>query len=175
MIRTSQRRGFTLIELLVVIAIIAVLIGLLLPAVQAVREAARRSQCVNNLKQLGIAMHNYHDIVGSFPVGMARDANRVPICPGNGLGILTKMLPQLEQIPLWNALNLSLSQAEMVVGPTPNYTLRMTVISTFLCPSDPTPPIRKDLGYWSSWSSNWCTTPGMTCPPSSSAHTARGR
>src|SRR3954465_4271504 len=65
-----RRRGFTLIELLVVIAIIAVLIALLLPAVQAAREAARRAQCINNLKQFGIAMHNYHDALGSFPIGV---------------------------------------------------------------------------------------------------------
>jgi len=93
-----RRRGFTLIELLVVIAIIAVLIALLLPAVQAAREAARRAQCVNNLKQIGIAMHNYHDVVLTLPPG-----HRSSVC-GTWQ---TFLLPYLEQHPGYNAYNMS--------------------------------------------------------------------
>src|SRR5436189_632531 len=95
------RRGFTLIELLVVISIIAVLIALLLPAVQAAREAARRSQCVNNLKQIGIAVHNYAESRGSFPIGQGPD----PVAMFNGWSSLAMLLPQLEQAPLYSSLN----------------------------------------------------------------------
>jgi prepilin-type N-terminal cleavage/methylation domain-containing protein/prepilin-type processing-associated H-X9-DG protein len=93
---TRYRRGFTLIELLVVIAIIAVLIALLLPAVQAAREAARRAQCVNNLKQIGIAMHNYHDVIGTFPPGIRSSVDGT---------WQTFILPYIEGNPTYNAYN----------------------------------------------------------------------
>src|SRR3712207_3634603 len=97
-------RGFTLIELLVVIAIIAVLIALLLPAVQQAREAARRTQCKNNLKQLGLALHNYHDTFGQWPINRfdATSENNVGGAPtGNNLTVFTGLLPFFEQGPLY--------------------------------------------------------------------------
>src|ERR1700756_2884767 len=112
--RRSQPRGFPLIELLVVIAIIAVLIALLLPAVQSAREAARRAQCTNNLKQLGLALQNYHSATDTFP--MVYPILSWPIgCSGSGAvtgdwGLWSSqalMLPFLEQGPLYNAINFS--------------------------------------------------------------------
>src|SRR5881397_178008 len=106
--RLPSRRGFTLIELLVVIAIIAVLIALLLPAVQAAREAARRAQCVNNLKQIALAMHNYHDVNLSFPPeSMVNDIKGPNGWGGPWWSWAAKILPQIEMAPLFNAINFS--------------------------------------------------------------------
>jgi prepilin-type N-terminal cleavage/methylation domain-containing protein/prepilin-type processing-associated H-X9-DG protein len=135
---SARRRGFTLIELLVVIAIIAVLIALLLPAVQSAREAARRIQCVNNLKQLGLACHNYHDVHLKFPPGVISLA---PGQPGWGFwsaqNISWRILiaPQLEQGNVYNAVNFMLINGGGDSIATAWYT-QMTVYS---CPSDGSP------------------------------------
>ena len=128
--RQDSRRGFTLIELLVVIAIIGVLIALLLPAVQAAREAARRSQCSNNLKQLGLAIANYESALSSLPWG----AGPNPSTAGNNTpSSLALLLPYMEQKPLYDAMNLS---GTYKTDDTLNATVLKTKINSFLCPSD---------------------------------------
>ena len=132
----SFRRGFTLIELLVVIAIIAVLIALLLPAVQAAREAARRAQCINNLKQIGLGMHNYHSAVGSFP--MANSVAYSSVGTQTNWGTWSgqaMMLPYMEQNAIYNACNFSWT-SWYGTGASINATAFNTVIASFLCPSD---------------------------------------
>ena len=124
-----RHRGFTLIELLVVIAIIGVLIALLLPAVQAAREAARRGQCLNHLKQVGIALHGYHDLYGTLPMGYAH----VDGYGRGGFGWGTAILAQVEQRPLFDAVNFDLP-----LWHEANTTTSVVPISYYLCPSDET-------------------------------------
>ena len=138
--RVDPRRGFTLIELLVVISIIGVLIALLLPAVQSARESARRGQCLNNLKQLGLAVQNYLTLANVLPASTLD--NCVPIrvenSPMNWCTSWTaSLLPHLEQQPLFNALNFSVPMFELVppiYGA--NTTVAITTINTLLCPSE---------------------------------------
>jgi prepilin-type N-terminal cleavage/methylation domain-containing protein/prepilin-type processing-associated H-X9-DG protein len=139
--RSRRGRGFTLIELLVVIAIISVLIALLLPAVQSAREAARRAQCVNNLKQIGLAIHNYistNDCVpaAGFPAWVQE--SQYYICNGD-FSIHARLLPYLEQQNLYNAANFSFAVFNSTVGDLINHTVQATRLTAFLCPSD-TPP-----------------------------------
>jgi len=163
--RSHFRRGFTLIELLVVIAIIAVLIALLLPAVQAAREAARRSQCTNNLKQLGLGMHNYHTTYDSFPMGVSASRNTWNIgkcgvaAPGlvtwNGWSAQAVLLPYLEAVPIYNAINFMFDPLVCASQPFQN-TAFLTVIPSLLCPSD------SWSGHTGGFLNNYCASIGTT-------------
>src|SRR4051812_6555368 len=134
-----HRRAFTLIELLVVIAIIAVLIALLLPAVQAAREAARRMQCTNNLKQIGLALHNYHQINDSFPMGASLGMLNLNVYQAKqNWSYIAAILPQLEQTAIYNAINFNMGvNLAASLAFAVNSTAIQRQISPVLCPSDP--------------------------------------
>jgi prepilin-type N-terminal cleavage/methylation domain-containing protein/prepilin-type processing-associated H-X9-DG protein len=132
---TVRRRGFTLIELLVVVAIIAVLIGLLLPAVQKVREAASRARCLNNLKQIALAAHNYHDAYQKFPMGWHQPAI-VDGRPNGGANLWIGLLPYFEQDNLYRRWDND-DNRNNVAGET--NAVQAQVIKLLLCPSDPLP------------------------------------
>lgn len=117
-----SRRGFTLVELLVVIAIIGVLVGVLLPAVQAAREAARRMQCSNNMKQLGLALHNYHDVNNRFPPSS--------VDGGGKIGIFVRLLPYMEQQALFDQVRYDGNYVQ-------NLPMALNRVNTLLCPSGP--------------------------------------
>jgi prepilin-type N-terminal cleavage/methylation domain-containing protein/prepilin-type processing-associated H-X9-DG protein len=146
-IRTRRAKcsaAFTLVELLVVIAIIGVLIALLLPAVQAAREAARRMTCTNKLKQFGIGMHNYHDSHGTFPSGIAVDGGSK--CPNQSGGMAgaratwaVQILPYIEQTPLWDKFvqTETFTMSYDNVGSSTNHALATQPNPAFWCPSDP--------------------------------------
>jgi prepilin-type N-terminal cleavage/methylation domain-containing protein/prepilin-type processing-associated H-X9-DG protein len=173
--KAHNRPAFTLIELLVVIAIIAVLIALLLPAVQAAREAARRSSCVNNMKQLGLAMQNYHDTAGNFPIGAmgvrsliagGKYPDGTPV--GNARRTWAAMLlPFIEQGTLSNAYNYML-----IFNTAQNTTSEMALIAVYNCPSDPNvgsvenSPPRRQGNYCVNWgSSTWYQDMNTTYNP----------
>jgi prepilin-type N-terminal cleavage/methylation domain-containing protein/prepilin-type processing-associated H-X9-DG protein len=121
----NHRRGFTLIELLVVIAIIAVLIALLLPAVQQARESARRTQCKNNLKQFGLAVHSFHDTFNHLST-----SNRPPTTGAQRLAGMTRLLPYFDQAPLYNSYNQSVAWSQQIP-------IVSTKLTATMCPSDP--------------------------------------
>ncbi len=137
----KRQRGFTLIELLVVIAIIAVLIALLLPAVQQAREAARRSQCKNNLKQLGLAMHNYHDNFNILPSTIFSTVNWSAEEKGS---YLVRLLPYVDQAPLFNKINFAQPSIDGLTDPSNGKLFRSMVLPVLLCPSDPSPDVWGD-------------------------------
>ncbi len=132
----ARARGFTLIELLVVIAIIAVLIALLLPAVQAAREAARRAQCVNNLKQIGLAMASYETAAGALPMSMSLSGAGNTVAYDTGWSAQARILPFLEGNALFNAANLSVFKED-----PPNSTVITLNVAGFLCPSEVRPQV----------------------------------
>ena len=151
----ARSRGFTLIELLVVIAIIAILIALLLPAVQQAREAARRTQCKNNLKQIGLAMHNYHDTFDVLPYGHRGETDGITVTHGRDCWF-QRLLPYVEQAPLYN-----IYEADKAgwIFYTPQ-SIHGKVVPMFSCPSDPTNPGFGACGITTGFQGNYVVCSG---------------
>jgi prepilin-type N-terminal cleavage/methylation domain-containing protein len=171
-LRPLRTAGFTLIELLVVIAVIAILIALLLPAVQQAREAARRTQCKNNLKQLGLAMHNYHDALSMLPPGSFTYLNGWPLAKLSAANEnlscwMQQVLPYLDQAPLYNVLSPKMNNETL-----PSYVTDATgwgpeiatVLPVLMCPSDPASPRTSGVaGYpYHGFFGNYATCAGDT-------------
>jgi len=149
---STRPRGFTLIELLVVIAIIAILIALLLPAVQQAREAARRTQCRNHLKQIGLAMHNYHDVANAFPPGVIWAAP-TSLFTGPRTNYNIHLYPYLDQAPVYNQVNFSLPGITWHGGN--NVAAIAAVVPALLCPSDGRGGSTKNIGGYRQAASNY--------------------
>ncbi len=181
----SRRRGFTLIELLVVIAIIAILIALLLPAVQQAREAARRSQCKNNMKQLGLALHNYHDVYNQFPINYSTVFTTSTI----SMSWMVTILPYIDQAPLFNLIDSKVGIHNDPRSPTPDTVAAVNpsngwaakqIIPAYKCPSDTSESIMGGrANYGGSWAvnsykavngANWAWGSWQNLPPSKSAY-----
>src|SRR5262249_52047687 len=158
----KTRRGFTLIELLVVIAIIAVLIALLLPAVQSAREAARRAQCINNLKQIGLGMHNYHSTHGTFPLGGTVNWSRYGYNANWGTwSAAALLLGYMEGQPLYNAANFNWVCC-WTQGWNINSTVTTNIINTFICPSDGLSPVPTQNDIWTGMTNNYHASAGAS-------------
>ena len=154
-----KKRGFSLVELLVVIGLIAIVISILLPAIQQSRQDARRAHCRNNLKQFGLALHNYHDTFNCFPPGWVSKEGD----PGTGarIGWQTMILPFVDQAPLFNRINFHVPPSDAHGKPLDMF--QTATITTFRCPADPAPalnPLRGDFG-----TSNYSGNYGHIAPP----------
>jgi prepilin-type N-terminal cleavage/methylation domain-containing protein/prepilin-type processing-associated H-X9-DG protein len=158
--RAKLRRGFTLIELLVVIAIIAVLIALLLPAVQSAREAARRSQCTNNLKQIGLGLHNYHSTHNTFPLGGTTNWSSYGYNASWGTwSAQALLLGYMEGQPLYNSMNFNWVCCWSAGGYI-NSTATLAIVNTFLCPSDGLSPVATTNDIWTGATNNYFASVG---------------